>query len=328
LSAGTHNLTLTHMTGTFVSLDGIIVSAPLTATPTNRPTAVGCSIFPSDNIWNTRVDSLPTAVSSNAYVSSIGSSTPFHPDFGSGTWEGAPIGIPYNVISSAVMPSTINFDYADESDAGPYPIPANPFIEGGSNSTGDRHVLIWDTDTCKLYELYSAYPQGNNIWNAGSGAIYDLRSNLLRPAGWTSADAAGLPILSGLVRYDEILNGEITHAIRFTAALTRDQYVWPARHQAGSTSSASVPPMGQVFRLKANFDISSYPPEIQIIFTAFKRYGIILADNGSNWYVSGAPDERWNNEMLLDAFNTLHGSNFEAVDTSSLMVSANSGQVQ
>jgi hypothetical protein len=327
MSAGTHNLTLTHMTGTFVSLDGIIVSAPLTATPTARPTAVGCSIFPSDNIWHTRVDSLPTEVSSNAYVSSIGSSTPFHPDFGSGTWEGAPIGIPYNVISSPVMPSTVNFDYADESDAGPYPIPANPLIEGGSNSTGDRHVLIWDTDTCKLYELYSAYPQGNNIWNAGSGAIYDLRSNLLRPAGWTSADAAGLPILSGLVRYDEILNGEITHAIRFTAALTRDQYVWPARHQAGSTSSASVPPMGQVFRLKANFDISSYPPEIQIIFTAFKRYGIILADNGSNWYVSGTPDERWNNEMLLDAFNTLHGSNFEAVDTSSLMVSANSGQV-
>ncbi len=328
LGAGTHTLILTHMTGPYISLDGIIVNAPPTATPTTRPTAIGCSLLPANNIWNTRVDSLPTAVSSNAYISSIGSTITFHPDFGSGTWNGAPIGIPYNVISSPVTPSTVSFDYADESDTGPYPIPANPLIEGGISSTGDRHILVWDTGACKLYELYSAYSQGNNSWQAGSGAIYDLRSNLLRPAGWTSADAAGLPILPGLVRYEEILSGEITHTIRFTAALTRNQYVWPARHQAGSSSSTSVPPMGQVFRLKANFDISGYPPEIQIIFTAFKRYGIILADNGSNWYVSGAPDERWNNQMLLDAFSTLQGSYFEAVDTSSLMASADSGQVR
>jgi hypothetical protein len=327
LGSGTHTLVLTHKTGTYVSLDGLIVSGPPTATPTSIPTSTGCTIFPANNIWNTRIDSLPTAVNSDLYINSIGVDTAFHADFGSGTWDGAPIGIPYNIISSSITPSDVTFDYADESDPGPYPIPMNPLIEGGDDATGDRHVLVWDTADCMLYELYAAYPKGDDTWEAGSGAVFDLDSNLLRPEEWTSADAAGLPILAGLVRYDEIAAGEIKHALRFTAAITRDEYVWPARHQAGSTSSTSVPPMGQVFRLKSDFDISIYPPEIQIIFTAFKRYGIILADNGSNWYVSGSPDERWDNSMLNAAFSSLVGANFEAVDISSLMISPDSGQV-
>jgi uncharacterized protein (TIGR03437 family) len=217
----------------------------------------------------------------------------------------------------------VTFDYADESDPGPYPIPPNPPIEGG----GDRHILIVDQSDCHLYELFAASQGGGGSWEAGSGAIWDLRSNALRPAGWTSADAAGLPILPGLVRYDEVLSGEIRHAIRFTVPHTRAAYVWPGRHLASSLTGTQYPPMGQRFRLRADFDISHFSAANQVILRAMKKYGMLLADNGSAWYISGAPDSRWNNDDL-HALGTITGAAFEAVDSSSLMVSANSGEVR
>lgn len=287
----------------------------------NGPAIANCPMFPANNIWNARVDSLPVHPMSEAWIDSIGRDEGFHMDFGSGEWDGGPIGIPYNVVSgSSVQKYTLEFDYADESDAGPYPIPENPAIEYSS----DHHILTVDTDDCKLYEIYAAsFEHGK--WRGGSGAIWDLNSNALRPETWTSADAAGLPILPGLVRYDEIAQGEIMHALRFTAEETAG-YIWPARHQT-SDPQGGVPPMGARFRLKADYDISGFPPEMQILLKAMKTYGIMLADNGSNWYVTGAPDERWDNDML-HSLDTLTGNDFEAVDTSSLMVDPNSGEVK
>ncbi len=284
----------------------------------------GCSMFPANNIWNRSIENLPVDANSAAYINTIGAGSGMHADFGSGTWDGAPIGIPYMTVGGSQPKVNVNFDYADESDPGPYPIPANPLIEGGPQSQGDRHILVVDTDNCVLYELYAAYPDGNG-WTAGSGAIYDLTSNALRPEGWTSADAAGLPILPGLVRYDEVAAGEIRHALRFTVPRTRKAYVWPARHYASSLTGAQYPPMGQRFRLKASFDISGYSSDVQVIFTALKRYGMILADNGSAWYLSGVPDERWDNDALHE-LGQVKGSDFEAVDVSSLMVNDNSGE--
>jgi len=268
------------------------------------------------------VDSLPVHARSSDWINSIGSNDPFHMDFGSGTWDGGPIGIPYNILSgSAVTNYTVDFVWPDESDAGPYPIPANPNIEWGS----DQHILSADTDDCTLYELFDASFSGGG-WSAGSGAVWSLSSNALRAAGDTSADAAGLPILPGLVRYEEVAAGDINHALRFTANST-NSYIWPARHLTSGTPGVltSTPPMGARFRLKASFDISGYPPQMQVILRAMKEYGILLADNGSDWYISGVPDESWDNDMLhlLDA---LRGSDFEAVDTSSLIVDINSGQ--
>jgi hypothetical protein len=289
------------------------------------PATNGCSMFPADNIWNTPVDQLPVSAHSAAYIASIGSGG-MHADFGSGLWEGGPIGIPYVVVDASQPKVSVTFDYDDESDAGPYPIPPDAPIEGGADSDGDRHILILESTNCVLYELFAAYPQGDGTWRAGSGAIYVLTSNALRPAGWTSADAAGLPILPGLVRYDEVAAGQINHAIRFTVQRTQKAYVWPARHHASSNTSTSVPPMGQRFRLRADFDVSSYPASVQVILNAMKKYGLILADNGSNWYISGVPDERWNNDELA-TFRNVRGSNFEAVDVSSLMVDPNSGQI-
>jgi hypothetical protein len=214
-----------------------------------------------------------------------------------------------------------------ESDPGPYPIPANAPIEGGPDATGDRHVLVVDRDHCVLYELYHAFPQTGGAWQAGSGAIFNLGSNALRPAGWTSADAAGLPILPGLVRYDEVAAGEIRHALRFTAPDTRHAYVWPARHYASDLTGAQYPPMGQRFRLRAGFDLAPYPPAAQVILRALQTYGLILADNGSPWYISGVPDERWDND-LLHTLDAVIGLDFEAVDVSGLMLDPNSGQVR
>lgn len=292
-----------------------------------RADIAGCPLLPANNIWNARVDSLPLDANSATYVNTIGASENVHADFGSGTWAGGPIGIPYTVVPGTQAKVAVSFTYDDESDPGPYPIPPDAPIEGGPGSDGDRHILIVDQDNCLLYELFYAFPQPNGSWQAGSGAIYDLNSNALRPAGWTSADAAGLPILPGLVRYDEVDAGEITHAIRFTAPQTRNTYVWPARHYASALTGAQYPPMGQRFRLKAGVDISGYSPEIHVILTALKRYGMILADNGSSWFISGAPDERWNNDHLHE-LHQLRGSDFEAVDVSSLMLNSNSGQVQ
>lgn len=289
-----------------------------------------CGVFPADNIWNTPVDNLPVDSNSAAYISTIGPNSTLHPDFGSGVWppgSNSPIGIPYVTVPGTQPEVQVSFDYSDESDPGPYPIPGNAPIEGGAQSDGDRHVLVIDTGNCLLYELYYAFPQSDGSWHAGSGAIFDLKSDNLRPAGWTSADAAGLPIFPGLVRYDEVASGEIRHALRFTAPQTRKAYVWPARHYASSLSATNYPPMGQRFRLKAGFDISAFSPQTQVILTALKRYGIILADNGSSWYISGAPDSRWNNDVLHE-LGQVAGSNFEAVDVSSLMVSPDSAAVK
>lgn len=289
---------------------------------------IACPILPDDNIWNTRVDHLPVHPLSNNYIATIGADEPFHADFGSGIWPpdtGGPIGIPYTLVDSATPKVDVEFDYATESDPGPYPIPPNAAIEGGPDSDGDRHILLIDTDACVLYELYYAFPLADGSWEAGSGAIFDLNSNQLRPAGWTSADAAGLPILPGLVRYEEVAAGEIAHALRFTAPETQRAYVWPARHFASDLTDPDYPPMGQRFRLRSDFDVSGFAPEVQVILRAMQRYGIILADNGSPWYVSGVPDDRWDNDVLRE-LRQLLGQDFEAVDTLSLMVDSDSGQ--
>lgn len=287
----------------------------------------GDTIFPPDNYWNTPVDELPVDVNSAAYIQTIGAADNVHPDFGSGTWNGGPIGIPYIEITGDQPLVDVVFDYADESDPGPYPVPPDAPIEGGPASDGDRHVILLDRENHMLYELYYAWPDPDGSWSAGSGAIYDLSSNTLRPAGWTSADAAGLPIFPGLVRYDEVAAGSIDHALRFTAPQTRRAYVWPARHFASSLTGTQYPPMGQRFRLKADYDISGFSPENQVILTALKRYGLVLADNGSPMFISGAPDERWDNDDLHQ-LQQLTGADFEAVDTSSLVVDPDSGQVR
>ncbi|GAB4524522.1 MAG: hypothetical protein Fur0018_08170 [Anaerolineales bacterium] len=291
------------------------------------PQIAGCPLLPADNIWNARVDSLPVDPNSAAYIQTIGAATGLHADFGSGAWGGGPIGIPFDFVNGSQPKVTVAFDYADESDPGPYPIPPNASIEGGANSDGDRHILVVDTDNCILYELYYAWPQPDGTWTAGSGAIFDLRSNALRPDGWTSADAAGLPILPGLVRYDEVAAGEIRHAIRFTAPQTRAAHLWPARHDASSRTGAQYPPMGQRFRLRADFDMRGFSPEVQVILKAMQTYGIILADNGSAWYISGAPDGRWNNDVLHE-LSQVQGADFEAVDISSLMLDPDSGRAR
>lgn len=283
----------------------------------------GCSVFPSDNIWNVPVDTLPVDTNSSLYVDTIGKNTGLHPDFGT-VWEGKPIGIPYNIVSGSQPKVNVIFDYADESDKGPYPIPAHPLIEAGD----DHHILILDKDNCILYELYATYQQNNGNWHAGSGAIFNLKSNTLRPSGWTSADAAGLPILPGLVRYNEVTSGEIPHAIRFTAPNTQKLFVWPARHYASNLTAIKYPPMGQRFRLKAGVDISRFSPGVQVILRAMKKYGIILADNGSSWFISGVPDQRWDDDILVNELQQIKGSDFEAVNTSSLMVNADSGQAR
>ncbi len=297
--------------------------------PTTRAAGLPCSLFPADNIWNTPIDALPVHPLSDAYVGAIGRDANFHPDFGSGIWppdDGGPIGIPYVVVPAGQPGVEVEFYYAGESDPGPYPIPPNPPIEGGPHSDGDRHILIVQEGTCLLYELFDARPTAGGGWQAGSGAVFDLRANGLRPAGWTSADAAGLPILPGLVRYDEVAAGEIAHALRFTAPQTQRAYVWPARHFASALTDERYPPMGQRFRLRADYDLSGFDPQVQVILRAMQRYGIILADNGSPWYVSGAPDERWDNNVLRQ-LRRLRGSDFEAVDVSGLMVDPDSGGV-
>jgi hypothetical protein len=287
----------------------------------------GCPNLPSDNVWHTSVTSLPVLPQSSQYVASIGADAGVKADFGSGVWDGGPIGIPVTYVSGGQRLVPVKFDTADESDPGPYPIPANAAVEGGANSDGDRHVLVVDTVTCKLYELYGAHPNADGSWQAGSGAVYNLASDQLRPRDWTSADAAGLPITPGLVRYEEVAAGHVDHAIRVTVPRSQQAFLWPARHQASSSTDQSLPPMGLRLRLKADVDISGLPAQARVIAQAMKTEGVIVADNGSPWYISGAPDSRWNNDDL-QALGTLHGSDFEAVDTSGLMVDANSGKAR
>jgi hypothetical protein len=258
----------------------------------------GRRLFPADNAWNLDVSGEPVDPSSSALISSCGNQG-LHPDFGT-VWNGAPNGIPYVVVSGGQSKVPVTFGYADESDPGPYPIPAAALIEGGPTGDGDRHVLVIDRDNWKLYELFDAHPvNGGQQWTAGSGAVFDLNSNTLRPAGWTSADAAGLPIFAGLVRYDEVVEqSEIRHALRFTCPRTRRAYVAPATHWASSATDATLPPMGMRVRLRADFDVTTFPAEVQVILKAMKKYGMLLADNGSGWYVSGAPDSRWSDDRL------------------------------
>ena len=289
---------------------------PAPAKPT--PGAPNCSLFPRDNHWNRRVDRLPVHPRSREIVSSVGRQRTLHPDFGSGTWDGGPIGIPYTTVAGNQPRVPVAFGYEDESDPGPYPIPPNAPVEGGPDADGDRHVIVVDRDECVLYELFDARPHDEGArWTAGSGARWDLDSNALRPKGWTSADAAGLPILPGLVRYDEVAAGEINHALRFTVSRTRRHYIYPARHFASSWTSRNLPAMGQRFRLKKSYEIKGFPRQARIVLRALKRYGMIVADNGSDWFISGSPHDRWDNDQLR-ALKSVKGRHFVVVDTSKL----------
>lgn len=268
--------------------------------------------FPASDPWNTRVDGDPVDPQSDTLIASIGAAKGLHPDFGADLGDGQPFGIPYVVVSGTQPLVPVAFDYADESDPGPYPIPADAPIEGGAGSTGDRHVLVIDRDHGRLFETWSTWPTTNG-WTAGSGATFDFAASPARPAGWTSADAAGLPIFPGLVRYDEVAGrGEVRHALRFTIVRSRRAYVAPATHYASSYTGADRPPMGMRVRLRASFDESGFPPQARVILTAMKRYGMIVADNGGDWFVSGAPDTRWDDDDL-NTLKGVTGANFEVV---------------
>ena len=318
-------------------------AGPTQVTLAQPPTLNGCQIFPADNIWNVPINNLPVDHTYDSFISSTNRG--LHPDFGSGTdSNGVMYGIPFVTVPSNQAGVPVTFDYNDESDPGPggwtdppnntttnYPIPTNVplnnLIEGGPNSGGDQHVLVIQQTTCKLYETWDSRPQNNNpsSWLAGSGAIFNLTSNTLRPDTWTSADAAGLPIFPGLVRYSEAHAGAINHALRFTVSCAYGK-VWPARHQT-SGCSADHPPMGKRFRLKASYVIpSNFSTETKALLQALKTYGMMVADNGSNWYISGEPNASWNDDALVSELGQVQAINFEAVNTSSLMINSNSGQ--
>ncbi|MHB1137776.1 MAG: hypothetical protein ACYC2O_02395 [Microthrixaceae bacterium] len=313
-------LALTAGAALLVAVVACVPDAP--NAPGGGATSVGpCPMFPADNFWNADVRNVAAHPSSVAWRSTIGAAKGLKADFGSGTWDGGPIGIPFNTVGAGQPLVGVGFDYADESDPGPYPIAPGSAREHGA----DHHVLTVDTSTCTLYELFAAEPQPNGTWHAGSGARFDLRSNALRPAGWTSADAAGLAILPGLVRYEEVAAGRIDHAIRFTAPATQRRYDWPATHYASSSTDPNRPPMGAWFRLRADYDTSWMSPQSRVIAEALKTHGMILADNGSSWYLSGAPDERWDNQALRE-LASIKGTDLTAIDASTMMVHPWSGQ--
>jgi len=287
-------------------------AAPAEPPPYNQD-LTGVQVFPSDNPWNTDVSGLPVHPRSDVFINSIGREKNLHPDFGS-FYQGRPNGIPYVVVRGDQPKVPITYSYAGESDPGPYPIPDDAPIEGGPDARGDRHVLVIDRDNQRLYELFKAtkVPGG---WKAGSGAIFDLGANRLRRKGWTSADAAGLPIFPGLVRHDEVVEkGELLHAVRFTCVRTQRGFISPARHFASSSSDPSLPPMGLRLRLKADTDISAFPKNVQVILRGLKKYGMLLADNGGDWFITGAPDPRWNDEEL-STIKRLAGKDLEVVQT-------------
>jgi hypothetical protein len=273
------------------------------------PSAPACPVFPAGNVWNQDISALPVASGSDTLITKIGLDTGLHPDFGS--YSG--YGIPYNTVPGSQRKVTVRFDYSSQSDNVGYPIPRRPRIEAGS----DHHMLIVNSGTCKLYEMWNVRHTRRG-WRAGSGAVWKMTSNALRPDGWTSADAAGLPILPGLVRYPEVAAGVIDHALRFTAPQTRDAHIYPARHDAGSGSSASLPPMGLRVRLKASFDLSQLSPQARVVAVALQHYGMILADNGSPWYVSGVSNKQFNDDDLR-TLNRITGRDLEVVDTSGLV---------
>jgi len=280
------------------------------------PGPVACTVFPADSPWNQDVSDLPVHPDSDTFIDAIGRGTRLHPDFGT-TYEGAPNGIPYAVVGGDQPEVPITFlAYEKESDPGPYPIPAGAPIEGGPESDGDRHVIVIDAEACTLYELFRAFPRdGGSRWEADAGAVFDLRTNDHHPLRKTSADAAGLPIYPGLVRYEEVVEaGEVAHALRFTVSATQTGYIFPARHYASTDSDPSLPPMGLRIRMRPEFDCSLYTDEIQVLCRAFKKYGLLLADNGSDWFVSGAPDPRWDDDALSD-LKAITGDAFEVVYT-------------
>jgi len=275
---------------------------------TESPTPGNLQVFPSDNPWNTDISKEATDPNSDNIIAGIGNNVNLHPDFGT-VWENSPIGIPYNMVGRNQPMKSMYFQYNSESDPGPYPIPSDALVESGS----DKHILVIDTANLKLYELYNATRNQDNSWNAGSGAVFDLTSNTLRPDYWTSADAAGLPIFPGLVRYDEVVvKGVINHALRFTVQHTRNSFIHPATHAASNSNNNSYPPMGMRVRLKTGFDISGFSKHVQVILLALKKYGMFVADNGSNWYISGAPDSRWDDDELGE-LKSIPGNNFEVV---------------
>ena len=308
-----------HLPAVFFAL---LIAAAAIASPARDaralplPGAPRCPVFPRSNAFNQRVDALPVAADSAAIVSSIGLGGSMHADFGSGIYDGGPIGIPFDVVGRRTPRSRVTFDYSAESDHVRYPIPRGVHVEGGPNASGDRHAILVDRDACRLFELYDLRRTGTG-WHAGSGAAWSLRSNHVRPAGWTSADAAGLPIFPGLARYDEARRGRIDHALRFTVARTRRAYVYPARHFASDLTDPALPRMGERLRLKRTVDVSRFPPQARIVLRALQRYGMIVADNGSNWFISGAPSPGWDNDQLA-TLRRIHGSDFGVVDTSSL----------
>jgi len=290
---------------------------PASGSPVLRTPYGDVPIFPPDNPWNQDISRLPVHPHSVDYIASIGMEKPLHPAFGT-VWQGAPCGIPYCVVGPDQPKVKVTFEYAGESDPGPYPIPPDAPVEGGADARGDRHVLVIDARSRRLYELFSAYPVEGG-WRAGSGAVFDLTSNALRPRGWTSADAAGLPVFPGLARYDEIVErGVLRHALRFTVKRTQRGYIEPATHFASRSRDRTLPPMGLRVRLKAGVDVSTYPAPARVILEGLKRYGMLLADNGGDWYVSGAPHPKWDDEAL-STLKRIKGRDFEAVDTGPLV---------
>ncbi len=300
-----------------VALFGLLlVAVPGEARP--LPGAPKCPIFPRLSHWNRPVDRLPVHARSDAIVAAVGGSARAHADFGAGLFEGGPIGIPFKVVGGAQKRVPVRFEDPSESDRGPYPIPRDVPVEGGAASDGDRHVLVVDRSRCRLYELFAAFPEGGGVrWRAGFGAEWSLRSNRLRPRGWTSADAAGLPILPGLARYDEVRSGRIDHALRITVPRTRRAFIYPARHFASDSTDPDLPAMGERVRLKRSLDVSGFPRQSRVVLRALRRYGALVADNGSAWFVSGAPSSGWSNDDL-SSLGRVSGSDFEVVDTGRL----------
>jgi hypothetical protein len=299
-------------------------SVPVAATAATIP-GTSCTAFPADDIWHANIANAPVDPHSAEWISHMGTpTTRLHPDFGPSGDPNNPYGIPITVVPASHPLVPVTFQYADESNDVDYPLGSDTLIEGGANSGGDMHAIMVNASTCELYETWDTQQLPSGSWTAGSGATWDLNGNALRPAGWTSADAAGLPIMPGLLRYDEVMSGDIDHAIRFTTNVTSTSYLWPARHQAGSTSNPAYPPMGAWFRLEANYPTAGLLPQTVTIIRAMQQHGLILADNGSPWFFQGTADNRWPNQ-LLDQLKQIPAEDFQAIDVSYLQVSTNSG---